>query len=179
MDLLELAVRVEALTAPDREVDAEIMFDLYAKPAGVMADGMPRGYLWPDDNPSWSFGIRFPGKDRAWFSRPFHRPNGETLLIERDGALVLMNDLRIPKLTASLDAAMSLVPESAMYRSGHDGEGADPELFMAQVIICNADMTYSGRSLAFTEPCARTAAALRALARQDGAASDRGGASDV
>ncbi|HEU4986843.1 MAG TPA: hypothetical protein VFT89_07240 [Rhizobiaceae bacterium] len=103
----ELIARVEALTGPDREVDAEIMFDLFAKPVGVKKDGGPMGYLWPEDNPSWSFGIRFPGKDRAWFKRS--RRDRETLLIERDGALVLMNDLRVPTLTASLDAAVALV----------------------------------------------------------------------
>lgn len=110
-DLLTLAARVEALTGPDREVDAEIMFDLFAKPVGRKEDGGPSGYLWPKDNPSWSFGIRFPGKDRNWFAS-CRRHGKETLLIERDGALVLMNDLRIPPLTASIDAVMALIQEN-------------------------------------------------------------------
>ena len=43
-------------------------------------------------------GLRFPGKDRAWFARTRVRGDDEeTLLIERDGALVLVNSLRVPK----------------------------------------------------------------------------------
>lgn len=96
---------------PDRQLDAEIMFDLFAKPVGThQVDGGPTGYLWPEDNVSWNFGLRFPGKDRAWFD-DVRKRNGETLVIERDGALVLMNDLRIPKLTGSLDDASSLIPK--------------------------------------------------------------------
>lgn len=111
-DLIKLAERVEALDGPDREVDAEIMFDLYAKPVGLLkGDGGPRGYLWPEDDPSWSFGIRFPGRDRGWFAKQRQAGDGERLLIERDGALVLMNCLRVPLLTASIDAAKQLVPE--------------------------------------------------------------------
>lgn len=106
----ELIERLEKAEAGSRELDAEIMFDLYAKPVGKREDGGPSGYLWPEDNPSWSFGIRFPGKNREWFKRP-RRDHDETLLIERDGALVLMNALRIPRLTTSIDAALTLVPD--------------------------------------------------------------------
>lgn len=117
--LLELAARVEDAAGPDRELDAEIMFDLFAKPVGESkVDGGPTGYLWPEDSASWSFGHRFPGKDREWFTsgkrKGYHcsecgaADNRETLVIERDGAFVLMNEYRIPALTASLDAAMSL-----------------------------------------------------------------------
>ena len=110
-DLSDLISRVEKASGPDRELDAEVMFDLYASPVGAhKKDGAPIGYLWPDDNPSWSFGIRFPGKDREWFKATRKRIDGETLLIERDGALVLMNRLRIPPLTASIDAALTLLP---------------------------------------------------------------------
>jgi hypothetical protein len=114
--MTKLSERVERLEGPDREIDAEIMFDLYAKPYGVSKkDGGPRGYLWPEDNPSWSFGIRFPDRNRGWFAEQRRAGDGERLLIERDGALVLMNDLRVPPLTASLDAAMSLVPEGCLW----------------------------------------------------------------
>lgn len=92
----------DRLTA-SRECDAEIMFDLYAMPVGVSTkDGGPVGYIWPEDNPSWNLGIRFAGRTRDWFE------GGEKLVIERDGAFVLMNDLRIPRLTTSIDAAASL-----------------------------------------------------------------------
>ena len=111
-DLSDLISRVEKASGPDRELDAEVMFDLYASPVGAhKEDGAPIGYLWPDDDPSWSFGIRFPGKDREWFKATCKRIDGETLLIERDGALVLMNRLRIPPLTASLDAVLTLLPK--------------------------------------------------------------------
>ena len=107
-DLSDLISRVRSATGPDRELDAEIMFDLFATPVGRKYDGGPTGYLWPEDNPSWSFGIRFPGKDRTWFKDVRKRIDGETLVIDRDGANVLMNALRIPKLTASLEAAVAL-----------------------------------------------------------------------
>ena len=107
-NLSDLIARVRSATGPDRELDAEIMFDLFAVPVGKKEDGGPTGYLCSEDNLSWSFGIRFPGRDRAWFQGARNRTDGETLVIERDGANVLMNALRIPKLTASLDAAVAL-----------------------------------------------------------------------
>lgn len=116
--LLSLATRCEQATGPDRELDAEIMFDLYAHAVGQKEDGGPAGYLWPEDNPSWSFGIRFPGKDRDWFKGARSRIDGETLTIWRDGAWVLMNALRIPHLTASLDAALTLVPAGLKWSCG-------------------------------------------------------------
>lgn len=87
---------------PDRELDGEIMFRLFAKPVG------DKGYIWPEDNPSWSFAIRFPGKDREWFAK-CRLKDQETILVWRDGDPILMNSLRVPKLTASLDAAIALV----------------------------------------------------------------------
>jgi hypothetical protein len=104
-----LAERCEKAMEPDREIDAAIMFDAFAKPVGVMSDGGPRGYLWPDDDPSWNFGMRFPGKDRDWFYQTRAKDEKEMLLLERDGALVLMNNLRIPHLTGSLDAITALI----------------------------------------------------------------------
>lgn len=109
-DLQSLLLKIEHATEPSRELDAEIMFDLYAKPVGKRKeDDGPVGYLWPEDNPSWSFGIRFPGKDMQWFLDSRKRIDGETLVIERDHALVLMNALRIPRVTASIDAALTLL----------------------------------------------------------------------
>jgi hypothetical protein len=115
----ELALKIEHATEASRELDAEIMFDLYAKPIGKNEiDGGPAGYLWPEDNASWSFGIRFPGKDRQWFTEIRKRAFGETLVIQRDGALVLMNALRIPRLTSSIDAALTLIPKDWFWRCG-------------------------------------------------------------
>lgn len=104
-----LIEKLRSLKGPDREVDAEIMFDLFAVPVGRKSDDGPSGYLWPEDNPSWNFGMRFPGRNREWFDKVRRRNDYETLLIERDGALVLMNSLRIPPLTSSLDAVVALI----------------------------------------------------------------------
>jgi hypothetical protein len=107
----EIIAQLEKAQGPDRELDAAIMFDLYAQPVGRKDDGGPCGYLWPEDNPSWSFGIRFPGKSREWFDQVRSRGRfDETLVIWRDNAFVLMNHLRVLKLTASVDAALTLVP---------------------------------------------------------------------
>lgn len=109
-DLLSLAARVEELTGPDREVDAEVMFDLCAAPVGQhKEDGGPTGYIWPGNDPSWNLGLRFPGKDRAWFGATRKKIKGETLLIERDGAYVLMNSHRVPPVTVSVDAVLVLI----------------------------------------------------------------------
>jgi len=108
-DLTTLIARLEAATAPDRELDAEIMFDMFASPVGQhQADGGPIGYIRLDDQPSWNLGIRFPGKDREWFSATRKQIKGETLVIYRDGAYVLMNSIRVEEFTKSIDAAVAL-----------------------------------------------------------------------
>lgn len=106
----KLIERVEQGSGPDRQDDAEIMFALFAQPVGEHDDGGPRGYLWPEDNPSWNFGIRFPGRDREWVEKA-RDGYEETLVIERDGAAVLMNALRVPELTGSIDAAVALTEQ--------------------------------------------------------------------
>lgn len=111
--LRDLKARVEAATGPDREIDGEVMFDLFAKPVG------DNGYLWPEDDPSWLFAMRFPGKDRSWFERNRRRDCRDTIVIWRDGDPILMNELRVPKLTASLDAALALV-ERVLPETGYD-----------------------------------------------------------
>ena len=106
---MKLSERLLAGDGPDRELDGEITFDLYAKPVGKKPDGGPVGYLWPEDNPSWNLGIRFSGWTREAINNN-RRGHGETILIERDRGLVLMNDLRVKPFTTSLDAALSLYP---------------------------------------------------------------------
>lgn len=106
----DLIAKLEALDGPSREVDAEIVFDAFATPVGKHKDDDgPIGYIDMADQPSWNLGLRFPGKDRDWFSACRKQIKGETLLIERDGSYVLMNSLRVPELTASLDATIALV----------------------------------------------------------------------
>ena len=108
-DLTTLIAKLEAATGPDRELDAEIMFDMFASPVGhSKIDGGPIGYIRLDDRPSWNLGIRFPGKDREWVASTRKRIKGETLIIERDGAYVLMNSIRVEEFTKSIDAAVAL-----------------------------------------------------------------------
>lgn len=107
--MTSLTSRIAGADVGSRELDAEIVFDLFAKPLGKhKLDGGPTGYIWPEKDPSWNLGLRFPGKDRAWF-KP--KRDGETLVIERDGALVLMNALRVAPLTSSLDAIVALIEQ--------------------------------------------------------------------
>jgi len=172
-DLPALIERVEALTGPDRQVDAEVMFDLLATPVGQhKEDGGPIGYIRIDDQPSWNFGLRFPGKDRAWFQAARKQIKGETLLIERDGAYVLMNSLRIPEITASLDAAIALVkrvlPGWTLYASITDGTADDLYLlgpnFRDGQPEQNSSPPVGGKPVAL----ALTLATLRALHAQEG-----------
>jgi hypothetical protein len=79
------------------------------------------------------------------------------------------DDEEIPAYTASLDAAMTLVPVLAFWRLGHDGEGADPGLFKAHILSWTDGTTRSQRNsiaIAATPALALTAAALRARAAQ-------------
>ena len=165
-ELRALAGRVMALTGPDREVDAEIMFDLFARPVGQHpVDGGPRAYLWPEDDPSWNFGIRFPGKDRAWFTAQKKPSDGKRLVIFRDGANVLMNDLRVLCLTASLDAAMTLVPEGWFYEA-RQGPSGHPHIWDL-LTIKSGDVRYTRVTGRAASPAvALTAAALLARAEQ-------------
>lgn len=68
--------------------------------------------------------------------------------------------------TSSIDAATSLFPADCFYRSGHDGAGPDVTMFFCDAIASDAHgLPLRGvRAVALTEPCARTAAALRAIA---------------
>jgi len=106
---MKLSKRLLAGEGPDRELDAEIVFDLYAVPVGKKPDGGPVGFLWPEDNPSWSLGIRLIEVTREAVMK-IRKDHGETIIIERDCGLVLMNDLRVKPFTASLDAALTLYP---------------------------------------------------------------------
>ncbi len=72
----------------------------------------------------------------------------------------------VPAYTASLDAAMTLVPDDAFWRVGHDGEGKDPSLFKATIgITKEGDVWMTFRVAVATTPApALTAAALRSIA---------------
>lgn len=64
--------------------------------------------------------------------------------------------------TTSLDAAVRPEGDDVFWRSGHDGEGPDPSLFRADVLLSDHARSFTGR--ARTEPMARRAAELRARA---------------
>lgn len=158
-DLATLVAKIEGATGPSREIDAEIAFDLFARPWGRKGiDGGPSGYLWPEDNPSWSFGIRFPGKDRDWFKSVRTGIGGETLLIERDGALVLMNALRVKSYTTSIDAAITLIPPGHAFSLHVDADGT----VFAGVMLDDGDGCDNADQLGATAALALCAAAIRA-----------------
>ena len=89
----------------------EIMFDFFAEPIGQHKSGGPMGYVWPDDNPSWNFAIRFPGQTREWFDRD-KRDTEPKVVIWRDDAWVLVNTMRLMKITTNFDDAIKLIGDT-------------------------------------------------------------------
>jgi hypothetical protein len=84
--LHELATRCERATGPDRELDALIRCEVFA-PIGATVRLSPINGAW------CIYEIGYGGKERAW------EPRG------------LSQEQRLGAFTASLDAAMTLVPE--------------------------------------------------------------------
>lgn len=73
----------------------------------------------------------------------------------------------IPNYTGSMDAAIGLLPPNArdkisipFWRVGNDGEGADPSLFKAEVVVCHGITSHTGRGVARSAPAALCIAAL-------------------
>lgn len=110
--------------------------------------------------------------------------SGPSLVLDRDIALTQYPDARalpnndarisvwdgngrtqltVKPYTASLDAAMTLVDAEWFWRVGHDGEGADPSMFRADI----GDPISFGfvKAIAATPALALCAAALRALSQ--------------
>lgn len=69
-----------------------------------------------------------------------------------------------PRYANSLDATVRPEGDDVFWRSGHDGEGPDPSLFKAEVLVVRDNGSRSSFGRARTEPMARRAAELRALA---------------
>lgn len=69
-----------------------------------------------------------------------------------------------PLYTTSLDAHVRPAGEDVFWRSGHDGEGPDPSLFKAEVLVVRDNGSRSSFGIARTEAMARRAAELRARA---------------
>lgn len=142
VDLEELACRVEGLTGPDREVDADIWASING---GYIEEALYGPVVWIND--------------KGWVKHKVALGDG----IWRERELLGRADTA-PAYTASLDAAMTLVKEDAFWRVGHDGEGPDPSLLKAIISVAKEGevaITFK-TALADTAPLALTAAALRA-----------------
>jgi len=70
----------------------------------------------------------------------------------------------LPRYTASLDAAMSLIGEDAFWRLGNDGDGPDVAAFKATVTSGDGPTLAFHDAVTATPPLALCAAALRARA---------------
>jgi len=140
--LLELAERCEKATGPDRMIDALVTkhFRLYRS-------------------------LTTPIADDRWIEL---READGRLLMHVPGDVCAPYGYRGLPFSSSLDAAMSLVPENAFWRLGHDGDGADPSEFRAQIIVpMVGGNDPRGIAIASTPALALTAAALRARASQE------------
>jgi hypothetical protein len=143
-ELLKLAERVEALTRPDRETDALIRCALFAADGAYVEQSKING--------AWCvLEVGYNGKVRSW------EPKG------------LSQEQRIGSFTASLDAALSLVPKGWAFTVARWWcDGDDKPLFYADcadLVKIQADEDgeiMEGRAL--TPALALTAAALRAMA---------------
>jgi hypothetical protein len=147
--LLELAERCEAASGPDREIDGWIWAHLRAGEPYVIGSKPGR---FPQD--------------------PIY---GERADVMRDiGGKDAAEYIGAPAFTASLDAAMTLLPEAeagysaTFWRVGNDGEGGDPAAFKADVLVCAMLTSQRFASVASTPALALCAAALRALSAQEG-----------
>lgn len=74
---------------------------------------------------------------------------------------------RYGPITASLDAAMSLMPKSdeqtaTFWQVGNDGAGGEPSDYLARVLVCSNLTSREYRSVCATPALALCAAALRA-----------------
>jgi hypothetical protein len=68
----------------------------------------------------------------------------------------------VPLYSFSLDAATTLFPVGAIYRSGHSAIAPDPSMFFCDLTLADGRDFHA---LAHTEAAARVAAALKALAQ--------------
>ncbi len=89
--------------------------------------------------------------------RPYYRKPGNTEYYLRSEP---------PHYTSSIDAALSLVPEDAFWRIGHDGEGADPSEYRADVLLSRHPDPIVCSEVASTPAITLCIAALRARAHK-------------
>lgn len=133
-ELSALASRVEGLKGPDREVDALVRCAVFA-PAAAYVEQSPINGAW------CVYEVGYNGKPRIWEPRN------------------LSHDARTGSFTASLDAALTLVPEGWVV-------GQMSWWREDRSATCHMDNKYGLKACsgADTLPIALTAAALRAVA---------------
>lgn len=138
-DLLKLAERVESATGPDRELDCAILVAI-----------------------DWRYDDWEEGEHTA---REMADKHGLAWLVSRSVEGYNSTWRHLPRLTASLDAAMTLVPEVSDSPGEHWSvekwvkQSAHPAHVMATAWVYGAPRTYAA-----TPALALTAAALKARA---------------
>lgn len=100
-DLVNTYKKLTYNTVPSRNLDGEIMFVLFAQE-------ISENHYMKEDDPSWSFAIAFPQKNEKWIKNCRKGIGEETIIVWKNDIPILMNHLRVPKLTTSIDAALSL-----------------------------------------------------------------------
>ena len=146
--LLTLAARVEAADGPDRELDC--LIQVAVTPDAKCMTHPGHGTVGS------SFGVMRDIDFDVWRQH-------------RSGVLGPFYYGEPPAYTSSLDAAMSLLPETdaataIFWKVGNDGEGGDPSLFKATVLVCSAFTSKAYSAVAVTAALALAAACLRARA---------------
>jgi hypothetical protein len=139
-DLLALAERCEAATGPDRELDAQIHCAVkgwqFSHWGGEFFGTTPAGER---------FTVGLPARSASDTATTHHKMRTDSLA---------------PAYTVSLDAAMTLVPEGALFDVGHFGDDK-PGVFLSSVMP-ERGKTQSAE--AATPSLALAAASLRAMA---------------
>lgn len=128
-DIQRLVERIEAASGLDRELDREIMLAV-----GYRYEERNIGCRYEDGTVALDWVYVDPKTDKWRSTHPL-------------------------EFTSSIDAAMTLVQADWFWRVGHDGEGADPSLFRADI---GEPVSFGFvRAVAATPALAITAAALR------------------
>lgn len=138
--LLALAERCEMASGPDRELDAAIRCAVFA-PAGAFVEQSPINGAW------CVYETGYGGKKRSWEARGLSQLQ------------------RLGEFTASLDAAMTLVPEGLDWGIAHFGpRGSEAQAWPRGAHDSADKVTGSSDTIPALALCA---AALRARAHQE------------
>lgn len=145
-NLQELIERVERASGPDRELDAYIRCAVFARPGAFVRQSTING--------AWCiFEIRHDGKERLW------EPYGLSQL------------QRLGEFTASLDAAMTLVPDGCAWAVTNI-DGGDYSRFdfdkPTAVVQCRPGAVMADHVSAATPALALSAASLKARLNTEG-----------